>query len=85
MGLEGRFKLCCGGREPERVGRLFQSTGSLTEGSSTRRLEVNSWKTKESSIGGRAELGRRNIQLEEIREEGAWLFNDLKVKRISWC
>ena len=38
------------------------------EGASTRRLEVNGWKTKESSIGRRTELARRNIQLDEIRD-----------------
>ena len=45
----------------------------LDKGSSTGRLEVNRCKTKESSIGGRAELGRLNIQLDEIRETGRGL------------
>ena len=38
------------------------------EGASTRRLEVSGWKTKESSVGRRTELARRNVQLDEIRE-----------------
>ena len=43
------------------------------EGSSTRRLEVGGWKTKESNIGRRTELARWNIQLDEIREIGRGL------------
>ena len=39
----------------------------------TKRLEVSRWKTNESSIGKPVELARRNTQLDEIRQEGAWL------------
>ena len=45
----------------------------IEEGASTRRLEVSGWKTKESSIGRRTELARRNIELDEIREMGRGL------------
>ena len=59
------------------------------EGSSTRRLEVGGWKTKESSIGRRAELARWNIQLDEIREIGRDLvvqcFKVKKKKKKNLC
>ena len=42
----------------------------IEEGASTRRFEVSGWKTKESSIGRRTEVARRNIELDEIREIG---------------
>ena len=45
----------------------------IEEVASTRRLEVSGWKTKESSVGRRTELARRNIQLGETREIGRGL------------
>ena len=55
----------------------------IEEGASTRRLEVSRWKLKQPSIGRRAELVRRNKQLDEIRQIGirGLVFNDLKVRR----
>ena len=45
----------------------------IEEGASTRGLEVSGWKMKQSNIGRRAELARRNTQLDEIREIGRGL------------
>ena len=47
----------------ERVGKIIPET-STKEGTSTR------WKTKEQSISRRAEMARRNIQLDEMRDIG---------------
>ena len=55
----------------------------MIEGAPTRRLEASGWKRKESSIGRRTELEKRNISwMTSERQERAWLFNDLMARII---
>ena len=65
-GLKGRFNWCYGRKVTERVGKIIPES-STEEGTSTR------WKKKEQSISKRAEMARRNIQLDESREIGRGL------------
>ena len=57
--------------ECHRESPLFPSNGAREKARRPgRRLEMSGWKTKESIIGRRTEMARRNVELDEIREMG---------------